>query len=195
MVTNSNINFSRRNFLITTTSLLGSVGLGIFVMPFISSWLPSAQAAAVGGPIDIDVRSIQPGKKITVSWRGKPVFVLRRTELSLEKLNHIFSRLRDPESLLSEQPSYAKNIYRSIRKEFLVVIGVCTHLGCVPVYHPKEGELEPSWVGGFYCPCHGSKFDLAGRVYKGVPAPVNLVVPPYYFLNENILRIGENFKN
>lgn len=185
---------SRRNFLVTTTCVVGGIGIGLIAIPFVGSWLPSAQAMAMGGPVDVDLTLIAPGKKITISWRGKPVFVVHRTESALIELGKISSRLRDPESSFSEQPLYAKNLYRSSNRRFFVVIGVCTHLGCVPIYHPTIGKLEQSWVGGFYCPCHGSKFDLSGRVYKGVPAPVNLSVPPYRFISENILRVGDDEK-
>lgn len=192
-MSNENINISRRNFLTAATCVVGCFGAGLGVVPFVNSWLPSAQAMAMGGPVDVDTKTIEPGKKITVSWRGKPVFIINREQSSIDKLNSINSRLRDPESNISEQPVYTKNIERSINK-YLVVVGICTHLGCVPIFHPKVGELEPSWVGGFYCPCHGSKFDMAGRVYKGVPAPVNLTIPPYRFIDANTLRIGEDHR-
>lgn len=191
---NSSSNISRRNFLIKSTCVVGAVTVGLTSVPFVGSWLPSAQAMAMGGPVDVDIRIINPGKKITVSWRGKPVFVINRTDVMLEKIPTITTRLRDPDSLISSQPSYAKNIYRAINKNIFVVVGVCTHLGCVPVYRPTFGELDSSWVGGFYCPCHGSKFDLSGRVFKGVPAPVNLPIPPYEFLDAYTLRIGEDHK-
>lgn len=190
----NNVNFSRRNFLTVATGAIGFVGVGLLCIPFVSSWLPSAQAMAMGGPIDVDLSNVEEGKKITISWRGKPVFIVNRSVESLDNLNTTRQRLRDPDSTLSEQPIYTKNNTRSLRERYLVVIGLCTHLGCVPLYYPKVGELNPSWLGGFYCPCHGSSFDLAGRVYKGVPAPVNLVIPPHRFISDTTLRIGEEHK-
>lgn len=186
------VNFSRRKFLSVATAGIGGIGVGFVSIPFLSSWLPSAQAKALGAPVDVDISKIDPGQKVTVSWRGKPIFIINRTDDFLNRLESIEDKLRDPSSLESEQPSYTQNKFRSINKNFLVIIGICTHLGCVPIYKPKIGELDQSWVGGFFCPCHGSRFDFAGRVFKGVPAPLNLPVPPHYYVNDKILRIGED---
>lgn len=185
----TSINSKRRQYIIGA-SLLGGVGLGFGAIPFITSWLPSARAKAMGAPIDIDITKIEEGQRITLDWRGQPIFVIKRSNTVLETLKTISEKLRDPNSNEPQQPIYAKNINRSIKPEILVVIGICTHLGCVPLYKPKIGEIDQSWVGGFFCPCHGSRFDLAGRVFKGVPAPCNLVIPPHKY-NGNTLRIGE----
>ena len=189
---NTKLNNERRKFLTITTSLIGGVGLGCASIPFIHSWFPSAQAKALGAPVVLDLKKINFGQKITVSWRGKPVFVIHRPDVLLDSLSDNNDNLRDSFSNDSEQPLKAKNIYRSINKNFFVVVGVCTHLGCVPLYKPNVGSLEPSWKGGFFCPCHGSKFDISGRVFKGVPAPVNLSIPPYRYLSDDIIKIGEN---
>ncbi len=186
------MNVNRRKFLSKVTTAIGTVGIGVASIPFIGSWLPSKKTKASGSSIDIDITKIEPGQKITVAWRGKPIFIIHRSNNMLLKLDLLENILRDPHSKESEQPNYINNYYRSIDKRFLVVEGVCTHLGCVPIYMPNEQELDSFWLGGFFCPCHGSKFDLAGRVHKGVPAPTNLSIPPYKYINEKILRIGEN---
>lgn len=189
---NNNIDLkSRRKYLILGASALGGIGLGLATVPFIASWFPSARAKAMGAPVDLDISSIEIGQKITLDWRGQPIFIIRRSNDNLDTLNILKDKLRDPESNIMQQPFYAKNLYRSIRPEIFVVIGICTHLGCVPLYKPKKGEVDSNWIGGFFCPCHGSRFDLAGRVFKGVPAPSNLLVPPHKYLNDRILRIGE----
>ncbi|MBT4964523.1 MAG: ubiquinol-cytochrome c reductase iron-sulfur subunit [Francisellaceae bacterium] len=182
----------RRQFLTAATGIIGGVGLGLASIPFVGSWLPSAKAKALGAPVDIDVAKIEPGQKITVSWRGQPIFVVHRTKEILDGLSSMDDMLRDPNSDVPQQPEYAKNIYRAINEVFFVAIGICTHLGCVPMYRPKKGSVDSDWPGGFFCPCHGSKFDMSGRVYQGVPAPTNLVVPPYSFISETVLRIGED---
>ncbi len=184
-------NTGRRTFLTIATSIIGCIGVGFTTVPFISSWLPSAKAKALGAPVDIDISTIEDGQKITLDWRGQPIFIIRRYKNSIEKLKSLNDKLRDPDSKVEQQPLYTKNLHRSINPEIFVVIGICTHLGCVPLYKPKEGEVDQNWTGGFFCPCHGSRFDLAGRVFKGVPAPSNLVIPPHKYLNEKILRIGE----
>ena len=189
---NTKLNNDKRKFLTVATSIVGGIGLGFFSVPFISSWFPSAQAKVLGAPIDLDLKKIGFGQKVTVSWRGQPVFVIHRPDALLDNLSFDDTKLRDPLSNVSEQPSYTKNIYRSIKKNFFVVIGICTHLGCVPLYKPVIGSLEQSWKGGFFCPCHGSKFDVSGRVFKGVPAPINLAIPPYKYLNDDVIRIGES---
>jgi ubiquinol-cytochrome c reductase iron-sulfur subunit len=192
--TQEEIDEQRRKFLLTTTAVLGGVGAACALIPFISSWWPSAQAEAAGAPVEVDLSKIEPGQQVTVAWRGKPVWIIRRTKEMLQNLNLENSDLRDPQSLVEQQPEYARNKFRSIHPEYLVLVGICTHLGCSPKYMPNPNELGPNWPGGFYCPCHGSTFDLAGRVFKGVPAPINLAVPPYYFLNEHVIVIGEDKK-
>lgn len=186
------VNLTRRKYLILGASALGGIGVGFATVPFISSWLPSAKAKALGAPVDLDISGIEVGQRVTLEWRGQPIFVIRRPKESLDVLSTLSDKLRDPESKVEQQPFYATNLYRSIRPSIFVVIGICTHLGCVPLYKPKKGEVDTNWIGGFFCPCHGSRFDLAGRVFKGVPAPTNLLVPPHKYLNDKILRIGES---
>jgi len=186
------IDEERRQFLLKTTSVLGGVGAACALTPFVSSWFPSAKAQAAGAPVQVDLSKLEPGQQATVEWRGKPVWIIRRTKEMLKQLEGHSDQLRDPKSLVEQQPEYAKNKYRSIKPEYLVLIGICTHLGCSPKYNPEENELGPSWPGGFYCPCHGSTFDLSGRVFKGVPAPINLEVPPYHFVDEHVIIIGES---
>lgn len=192
MNNNENIDLGRRKYLTIGSVLLGGVGVGFTAVPFVYSWLPSAKAKALGAPIDVDVDKVEEGQRVTLEWRGKPIFVIRRSKANLDTLPVMTEKLRDPESNVIQQPHYAKNSYRSIKPEIFIVIGICTHLGCVPLYKPKKGEVDNNWVGGFFCPCHGSRFDFAGRVFKGVPAPTNLVVPPHKYLSNNILRIGED---
>jgi ubiquinol-cytochrome c reductase iron-sulfur subunit len=185
----------RRRFLVSLTTLIAAVGAVFASVPFISAWLPSARAKAAGGPVQVDLTGLEPGNMMTVEWRGKPVWIIHRTDEMIQNLKSNTSKLRDPESKVEQQPDSARNTYRSLRPEVLVLIGICTHLGCAPTYRPQLNELGPDWPGGFYCPCHGSTFDLAGRVFKGVPAPINLEVPPYHYLNDNTILIGENAKN
>lgn len=188
----NNVDTGKRKTLIAASIFIGGIGAGFAAVPFISSWLPSARAKAMGSAIDVDISIIEEGQRLTLDWRGKPIFVIKRSKESVETLSKISERLRDPLSNeISQQPVYTKNIHRSIKEDIFVVVGICTHLGCVPLYKPKKGEVDSSWVGGFFCPCHGSRFDLAGRVLKGVPAPSNLVIPPHKYLNDKILRIGE----
>jgi len=173
---------------------MGGVG-GIFaVIPFLSTMSPSEKAKSAGAPIEIDISSLRPGSYKVVEWRGKPVWVVRRTPEMIENTLEENDILSDPKSLEDHQPSYTKNKYRSINPEYLVLLGVCTHLGCSPLYKPnsKSAELGLDWKGGFFCPCHGSKFDLSGRVHSGVPAPYNLEVPPYYFASKDKIIIGED---
>ncbi len=186
------VDHDRRQFLLTSTCVLGGVGALCAFTPFISSWLPSAKAQAAGAPVEVDLSKIEPGQQVTVEWRGKPVWIIRRTLDMLKKLGNTKEKLRDPDSLVEQQPPYAQNPVRSIKPEYLVLVGICTHLGCSPKYKPYEKELGPEWLGGFYCPCHGSTFDLAGRVFKGVPAPINLEVPPHRFVSEHLVIIGED---
>ncbi|HFL8824214.1 MAG TPA: ubiquinol-cytochrome c reductase iron-sulfur subunit [Candidatus Azoamicus sp. OHIO1] len=188
---NINNKNSRRKFLTIATSTLGGIGVGFAAIPFIASWFPSAKAKAMGSPVDIDISKIEIGQRITVEWRGQPIFIINRSYETIQKLDSLKDKLRDPDSIEHQQPIYATNKHRSIKDNILVITGICTHLGCVPLYKPKIKEIDPSWIGGFFCPCHGSKFDLAGRVYKGVPAPCNLLVPPHKYLTEKVLRIGE----
>ena len=183
---------SRRRFLLATTSIVGAVGVAGIATPFIKSWNPSAKAKAAGAPVKVNIEKLEAGQQIIIEWRGKPVFVVRRTSSMLETLNTVEPKLRDPNSQASEQPNYAKNQHRSINEQILVLVGLCTHLGCSPKFMPEVQPMsfDSQWQGGFYCPCHGSKFDLAGRVLKGVPAPTNLVVPPYSFESDALLVIG-----
>ena len=186
---------SRRRFLTVTTAVVGMAGATVASWPFLASWKPSARARVVGGPTFLDVSNIEPGAQVMVTWEGKPVWVLRRTPAMIEKLTNqqLLDGLADPESeVTSQQPTYAQNPLRSINPEILVVVALCTHLGCVPLFRPDSlSEAQDSeWMGGYYCPCHKSKFDLAGRVYKSVPAPTNLLIPPYKFLDTSSLVIG-----
>ena len=185
---------ARRHFLVVATTVTGLAGVGMTAVPFLASWKPSARAQALGAPVDADISKIEPGAILKVTWRGQAIYVVRRTAEMLATLKspEVLNSLRDPESVESEQPSYAKNEMRSMKPEYLVLVGVCTHLGCAPLdrFQPQAPDLGATWPGGFYCPCHGSKFDLAGRVFKDVPAPTNLRVPPYRFLNEGVLQIG-----
>jgi len=171
------------------TVVVGSVGMAAAAVPFLQSWSPSARAKSAGAPVQADISKLQPGQQIIVKWRGKPVWVVRRDEKALETLTRVEDDLRDPGSKESIQPEYADNRYRSRDPEYLIIVGICTHLGCSPTYRP---EITSDFQGGFFCPCHGSKFDFAGRVYQGVPAPTNLTVPPYYFVSEGVVLIGED---
>ncbi len=185
----------RRHFLVAAATTTGVVGAGLAAWPFIASLRPSAKAQAVGGAVSVNVGQIEPGAQITVIWRGKPIWILRRTPAMLERMahGHWINELRDPDSAVqTQQPPYAQNPLRSLRPEIFVAVALCTHLGCVPLFRPDvAGEgLGEDWMGGYFCPCHGSKFDLAGRVTKNVPAPTNLVVPPYRFIDDSILEIG-----
>jgi len=188
------VDLNKRRFLTNTTAVVGAVGAGFVAVPFVASWMPSERAKTAGAPVEVDISKLQAGQKVTVEWRGKPVWVVNRTERMLEDLPTLDDRLRDPKSENDQQPPYARNEYRSIKKEYLVLVGICTHLGCSPTYRPEvaPADLGPEWKGGFFCPCHGSKFDLAGRVFQGVPAPLNLVVPPYTYKTDNIIVVGES---
>lgn len=186
-----NVDLGRRRFLTLTTSVIGGIGAAFVAYPFLASWEPSVKARALGAPVEVDISKIEPGQKITVPWRGQPVFVVNRTPEELADLKKVTEFLRDPDSKESTQPKFADNIYRSLKPEYLVVIGICTHLGCVPLYKPEVGSIDAAWEGGFFCPCHGSKYDMSGRVYKGVPAPLNLVIPPYYYMSDTKILIGQ----
>ena len=196
-MSNDGVNEGRRRVLTTLTSVVGAAGVVGAAVPFVGSWNPSAKAKAAGAPVQVDISKIEPGQRITVAWRGKPVFVVRRTAEAIANLKKVEGELRDPESLKSVQPEYTKNETRAIagKEEILVLLGLCTHLGCAPEYRPEVGAADlggSAWLGGFFCKCHGSKFDLAGRVMKGVPAPINLEIPPYKYLSDGVILIGED---
>jgi ubiquinol-cytochrome c reductase iron-sulfur subunit len=184
----------KRRFLLTATTLATGVAAGAAAVPLVGSMLPSERAKAAGAPVEVDISDLAPGQIKVVEWRGKPVWVVRRTPEMLKAVEADEERVADPTSKRSTQPAYAKNEFRSLKPEYLVVVGICTHLGCSPVdrFDPQPQPFEADWRGGFYCPCHGSLFDLAGRVYKNKPAPENLAVPPYKFLSETTLIIGED---
>jgi len=186
------IDRGRRQLLTVATSVAGAVGVAFAAAPFLASWKPSARAKALGAPVEIDISKLEPGAMLKVEWRGKPVWVVRRTPAMIATLGTIDDLLADPGSKQSKQPEYAKNHSRAVNAEYFVVLGVCTHLGCAPMsrFDPGDAELGADWPGGFYCPCHGSKFDLSGRVYKGVPAPTNLEVPSYAFADAGHIVIG-----
>ncbi len=187
------VDLKRRRMLVTATSAVGAVGAGFAAVPFLASWNPSARAKAAGAPAEADISKLEPGQLLRVKWRGKPVWVIRRTEKNLADLASLNDKLADPNSEVPQQPEYCKNDVRSIKPEYMVAVGICTHLGCSPTYRPEVGAADlggANWKGGFFCPCHGSKFDLAGRVYAGVPAPTNLVVPPHQYLSDTQILIG-----
>jgi ubiquinol-cytochrome c reductase iron-sulfur subunit len=188
------VNKKRRRFLVATTSAVGAVGAGFAAVPFIKSWNPSAKAQAVGAPVQVSLHGLKPGQIMKVQWRGQTIGVLRRSRQTIDLLPEVDAELRDPASLESEQPTFAQNEARALKDEYLVVNMHCTHLGCVPQLVPEVGPqpFEENWKGGFFCPCHKSKFDMAGRVYKGVPAPANLRIPPYSFIDDRTLIIGVN---
>lgn len=185
---------SRRNFLTAATAGMGAVGVAFTAVPFITSWAPSERAKALGAPVEVDVSKLEPGAMMTVMWRGSPIYIVHRTKAMLDQLASNDGNLRDPQSAESDQPVYAKNESRAREPQYLVLIGTCTHLGCLPKNRFEPGTVDidvpGGWPGGFFCPCHGSKFDLAGRVFKDVPAPLNLRVPPYSFRSETALVIG-----
>jgi len=188
-------NKSRRNFLAVTTAVTGGIGAVFVAVPFVASFRPSARAQALGAPVEVDIGKLEVGGLMKVEWRGQPVWILRRTKAMLASLPVIAPKLEDPDSdEVEQQPEYARNEYRSIEPEYLVVVGSCTHLGCSPTERFDVGpaDLGVDWPGGFYCPCHGSKFDLSGRVYKSVPAPLNLKVPPYRYISASRILIGSD---
>jgi len=186
------VNESRRNLLVAT-SVVGAIGVGFAAVPFIKSWMPSERAKSAGGPVEADFSKLKMGQKLDVSWRGQPIFIIRRDEAQLATLPGLVDRLKDPNSENSIQPESSKNIHRSQKEELLVMVGICTHLGCVPKYKPEimPQAFDADWKGGFYCPCHNSKFDIAGRVINGSPAGTNLVIPPYVFVDDNHVIIGQ----
>jgi ubiquinol-cytochrome c reductase iron-sulfur subunit len=186
----------KRRFLVAATSVAGGVATAAVAVPFVASMMPSERAKAAGAPVEVEIGGLEPGQKMVVEWRGKPVWIVRRTKEMLAAVKADDDKVADPQSKRSQQPDYAKNDYRALKPEYLVLVGICTHLGCSPVdKFAAQGEpFDSDWKGGFYCPCHGSLFDLAGRVYKNKPAPDNLTVPPYKFLGETRIRIGEDTK-
>lgn len=195
-MSNDGVNQRRRRVLTAMTSVVGAAGVVGVAVPFVGSWNPSAKAKAAGAPVEVNIAKIEPGQMITVEWRGKPVYVVRRTSEALAGLVQMEPVLRDPLSEKSVQPPYAANATRAINEEYLVLLGLCTHLGCAPGFEPKVGSIDVpgdvEWQGGFFCKCHGSKFDLAGRVFKGVPAPINLEIPPHKYLSDAVILIGED---
>ncbi|MFP6806880.1 MAG: ubiquinol-cytochrome c reductase iron-sulfur subunit [Pseudomonadales bacterium] len=195
-MSDDDVNPGRRNFLIGATAVVGTAGVAGVAVPFVGSFNPNARTLAAGAPVKIDISKVEPGGLLgpIPAWRDKPIFVIRRTEEMLSKLNTENERLADPDSERDQQPEYAKNETRSIRREILVLVGLCTHLSCSPKFRPevKPQDFDSKWIGGFYCPCHGSKFDMAGRVYAGVPAPSNLEVPPHFYESDTVIVIGED---
>lgn len=189
-MTDDDVDRNRRHFLTVATGVAGAVGIAVASIPFLASLRPSARALALGAPVEVPVGSLDVGEMVRVIWRGRLVYVVRRSQEMLDRLSEVVPFLRDPESEnIEQQPEYATNAFRSRKPEFLVVEGRCTHLGCAPLPEFQVGPA-PDWYGGFFCPCHGSRFDMAGRVYKGVPAPDNLVVPPYRFIQPDVIMIG-----
>ena len=193
-MSNDGVDLNRRHILTVATSLAGAVGVGALAYPFLASMKPSERARAEGAPVEVLIGKMEPGEQVKVVWRGKPVSVVRRTPEMLDKLKLVRDELLDPDSEQAQQPAYAANEFRSRKPEFLVLATTCTHLGCSPAFRPEVApeDLGPQWKGGFFCPCHGSRFDLAGRVYRNVPAPLNLVVPPYRFVGDDLIIVGED---
>ena len=188
-----NANSIRRRFLTEVTTGVGLAGATMAAIPFVMSFTPSERAKAAGAPVEVDIGHVEPGQMITVEWRGKPVWIIRRTPEMLQAVDALDGAVADPESAEPQQPEYARNKYRAIKDEYLVLLGICTHLGCAPLEKFAVGpgsDMGADWKGGFFCPCHGSKFDLAGRVYQNVPAPTNLEVPPYGYLSDSRIIIG-----
>ncbi len=190
---NEGVDTSKRQFLTTALTVVGAVGTGYLAVPFLSQMQPSAKAMAAGAPVEVDISKIEPGQLIRVAWRGKPVWVLSRTPEAIEVLKTDTDKLADPDSHSSTQPEASHNALRSIKPEIFVAVGLCTHLGCSPTFRPEiaPNDLGQSWKGGFFCPCHGSGFDLAGRVFRSVPAPTNLEVPPYRYVTDTLIVVGE----
>lgn len=181
---------TRRRRLIQAGAGAGALGVSGVALPFIASLAPTERAKALGAPVEVDLSALEPGRLLTLEWQGKPVWILRRSDDMLARLAALRDVLADPDSRMPQQPEAARNPTRSIHENVLVTVALCTHLGCVPTFRPEPGSLQPDWPGGFYCPCHGSKFDLAGRVYKGSPAPTNLVVPPHAYASEHRMVVG-----
>jgi len=190
-MSNAPLNNGRRRFLTATTAVVGGLGAVAVAVPFIKSWNPSEKAKAAGAPVEVDISKLEEGQMIRVEWRGKPVWVVRRSQSVVDALKEHDNQLRDPNSGEQQQPDYAQNTYRSIKPEYFIAVGICTHLGCSPTYLPDSFSEQVQGVkSGFFCPCHGSKFDMAGRVFQGVPAPLNLVIPKYMYLSDTRIVIG-----
>lgn len=188
-----NVDTGRRRFLVASTSVVAAVGAGFVAVPFLSSWMPSERAKNAGAPVEVDISKLEEGRLMIVEWQSKPVWIVKRSEKTLSDLATLDNNLSDPASAnVDQQPAYAQNASRSVKPEILVLVGICTHLGCSPTFRPDiaAADLGADWLGGFFCPCHSSKFDLAGRVYQGVPAPTNLVVPPHKYLSDNVILVG-----
>jgi ubiquinol-cytochrome c reductase iron-sulfur subunit len=194
MSESGNVDNKKRRFLIGATTVVGGIGAAAAAVPFGMSFWPSERAKAAGAPVEQDIGKLEPGQQIKVEWRGKVVWIINRTPAMLATLPKLDDRVADPKSDVKNQPPYAKNENRSRKPEIFVAVGICTHLGCSPTFRPEvaPGDLGQDWLGGFFCPCHQSKFDLAGRVYKGVPAPTNLIIPPYRFVSDTTIVIGED---
>jgi ubiquinol-cytochrome c reductase iron-sulfur subunit len=190
-MSSDDLDSNRRRFLTAATVVVGAAGSAAVAVPFVKSWSPSARAKSAGAPIEANIGKLAPGQQVIFKWQGKPVWIVRRDEKALATLKDakLADSLRDVDSDESIQPEYTKNIYRSIKPEYLIMVGICTHLGCSPTYRPA---ITADFQGGFFCPCHGSKFDFAGRVYSGVPAPTNLTIPPHYYKSDNVVLIGED---
>ena len=196
-MSNDGVNTGRRRFLVAATSVVGAAGAVGAAVPFVGSWVPSAKAKAAGAPVKVNVSKIEPGQQMIAEWRGQPVFIVRRTQEILGNLTKIEGDLSDPDSKASVQPTYVDPKTRSIKPEVLLLIGICTHLGCSPTFRPEvaPADLGPKWVGGYFCPCHGSHYDLAGRVFKSQPAPLNLPVPPHSYESDDIIVVGVDTEN
>ncbi len=193
MSTDNVVDTKRRRFLVASTSAVAAVGAGFVAVPFLSSWMPSERAKNAGAPVEVDISKLEEGRLLIVEWQSKPVWILKRSAKTLDDLTKIDDQLRDPSSEnTDQQPAYAQNENRSIKPEVSVLVGICTHLGCSPTYRPEiaAADLGVDWLGGYFCPCHSSKFDLAGRVFQGVPAPTNLVVPPHKYVSDNVIIVG-----
>ncbi len=190
-MSNAPLNQGRRRFLTATTAVVGGLGAVAVAVPFIKSWNPSAKAKAAGAPVEVEISKLEEGQMVRVEWRGKPVWVVRRSQAVVEGLKSHENQLRDPNSDELQQPNYAQNPYRSIKPEYFIAVGICTHLGCSPTYLPDSFSEQVQGVkSGFFCPCHGSKFDMAGRGFQAVPAPLNLVIPPHMYLSDTRIVIG-----
>ena len=189
---------TRRDFLYIATAAVGAVGAVATLIPLIDQMNPDAATLAAGGPVELDLSKVAPGQQVQIRWRNRPIFVINRTPAALKMLQskELVERLSDPQSEAHQQPTYAQNWHRSIKPEYCILVGICTHLGCIPSFFPEPSKTTPvaDWLGGYFCPCHGSKYDLSGRVYSGVPAPYNLPVPPYMYVNDKKIRVGENPK-
>ncbi len=193
MSTDNVVDTKRRRFLVNSTSVVAAVGAGFVAVPFLASWMPSERAKNAGAPVEVDISKLEEGRLLIVEWQSKPVWIVRRSAKTLSDLVTLDETLRDPASEnVDQQPGYAQNANRSIKPEISVLVGICTHLGCSPTFRPDIAaiDLGADWLGGFFCPCHSSKFDLAGRVYQGVPAPTNLVVPPHKYVSDNVIVVG-----